>query len=455
MKEQVASEAQEVSRRLKAAGHEAFVVGGCVRDILLGRDAKDWDVATSARPEVVQGLFRRCIPTGIAHGTVTVLVGKTPIEVTTFRGEAEYSDARRPDRVNFGVTLEEDLARRDFTVNALAYDPIDDRLVDPFGGREDLAARRLRAVGDPAIRFREDGLRVMRAVRFVATLEMSLDRSTEAAIPGALDSLRKVSAERVRDELVKLLSAPRPSLGLRVAQRTGILAVILPELAEGVGVVQNRFHASDVWEHTMATVDNTPGDAIRRLGALLHDVGKPRTAAPKVDSPSEQTFFRHEAVGAEMTDAIMRRLKFSNRERERVTAMVAHHMFWYSPEWTDATVRRFVRRVGVDLIPDLFALREGDVRGRGRGEDPEVELCELRARVHAVLDEDQALSIQDLALDGEDIMAALGIPPGRRVGEILRALLERVLEDPSLNERDRLLSLAAEIHAERGQQSGT
>jgi tRNA nucleotidyltransferase (CCA-adding enzyme) len=437
----VAPAALEICRRLRAAGHGAHVVGGCVRDVLLGRPAKDWDIATSAVPEEVQRLFRRTVPTGIAHGTVTVLLGKVPVEVTTYRGESDYSDARRPDRVVFGVTLEEDLARRDFTVNAIAYDPLGDVIVDPFGGRADLAARVLRAVGDPVQRFREDGLRVMRAVRFLATLEMTLDAATEAAIPTALGSLARVSAERVRDELMKLLGAPRPSIGLAAAQRTGILDVVLPELTEGVGVTQNRYHRFDVWEHTLASVDATPGDAVVRLGTLLHDVAKPRTAAPRPDAPGENSFYRHDAVGAEMADAIGRRLKLPNAVRERVVALVAHHMFWYSPEWTDATVRRFIRRVGTDLLPDLFALRAGDVVGRGYGEDPEHELGELRRRIERVIESDQALSIADLAVTGEDVMRVLAIPPGRAVGDALRALLEQVIEDPSLNEREKLLAL--------------
>jgi tRNA nucleotidyltransferase (CCA-adding enzyme) len=440
----VPGEALEVCRRLTEAGHGAYVVGGCVRDAVLGRPASDWDVATSALPEDVQRVFQKTIPTGIKHGTVTVLVGGAPIEVTTFRGEGAYSDARRPDTVTFGVTLEEDLSRRDFTVNAMAFDPVGEVMVDPFGGRRDLDDRRLRAVGDPAVRFREDGLRVMRGIRLAATLGFELDPGTEAAIPGALESLRRVSPERVRDELVKLLGAPRPSVGLRIAARTGVLAVILPELTEGFGVAQNRHHAHDVWEHTMATVDETPGDPVRRMGALLHDVGKPRTAAPRPDAPGENTFYRHDAVGAEMTDAILRRLRFSNHDRARIVEMVAHHMFWYTPEWTDATVRRFVRKVGVERLPDLFALREGDVRGRGRGEDPEVELGELRSRVDAVLEADQALSVGDLAVGGKDVIERLGVPPGPIVGRVLRALLERVIEDPALNERDRLLALIPE-----------
>lgn len=439
----VAPAALEVCERLARAGHGAYVVGGCVRDRHLGRSAKDWDIATSAFPEEVQRLFKKTIPTGIAHGTVTVLIRGEPIEVTTYRGEGAYSDARRPDHVVFGVTLEEDLARRDFTVNAIAYDPIGDVTADPFGGRADLAARLVRAVGNPETRFREDGLRVMRAIRFAATLDFSIEPATETAIASALGSLAKVSVERVRDELLKLLGAVKPSIGLEVAERTGILGVVVPELVEAVGVIQNHHHRYDVWRHTVAAVDATPGDALTRLGTLLHDVAKPRTAAPKPESPGEFTFYRHDIVGAEMAERIARRLKLSNQEREKIVALVGHHMFWYSPEWTDATVRRFIRRVGPALIPDLFALRVGDVIGRGFGEDPEKELGELRARIDKVLAEDQALSISDLAIDGADVMTVLGVAPGRIIGDTLRSLLEEVIEDPQLNTRERLIERLA------------
>jgi tRNA nucleotidyltransferase (CCA-adding enzyme) len=443
----VPSGAGKVIERLQQAGHQAVVVGGCVRDALLGRTPGDWDVATSAHPDDVVRIFRRTIPTGLQHGTVTVLEGKESIEVTTFRGEGAYSDARRPDHVVFGVTLEEDMSRRDFTVNAMAYDPIAGTLHDPHGGRVDLDARTIRAVGDPVARFREDGLRVMRAVRFAATLEFAIEPATLAAIPSALPSLARVAAERVQVELLKLLGAAKPSLGLVPLQTTGILGVILPELVDAVGQAQNRHHAHDVWTHTVQVVDATPGDPVRRLGALLHDVAKPRTAAPKPDAPGEFTFYRHDTVGAQVTDAICRRLKLSNDDRERVVAMVAHHMFWYTPEWTDATVRRFVQRVGAGLLPDLFALREGDVIGRGRGEDPETELGELRARTGRVLAEKQALAIGDLAIGGNDVMTALGVRGGKVIGDTLKALLERVVEDPTLNQRERLLELIPGIAA--------
>jgi tRNA nucleotidyltransferase (CCA-adding enzyme) len=403
---------------------------------------------------------KRTIPTGEKHGTVTVLVdrpsaapgeARDPVEVTTYRGEGAYSDGRRPDDVTFVRSLTEDLKRRDFTMNAIAYDPIDDRLADPFGGRDDLSRGLIRAVGAARERFREDGLRAMRAVRFAAQLHFRLEPETEAAITEALDVFRRVSAERVRDELLKLLCSDRPSVGLELMRTTGLLGAVLPELLEGVGLQQNRHHRHDVWGHTVTAVDATPLGSARgpawlvRMAALLHDVAKPRTAQPRVDAPSEHTFYRHELVGAEMTEQIARRLKLATDERQALVNLVLNHMFWYTPEWTDGTVRRFISRVGQEALPDLFALREGDVRARGRGEDPAAELAALKARVVKELEQAAALKVSDLAIGGAEVMSALGCPPGPVVGEVLRQLLERVLDDASLNTREQLISLVPEV----------
>jgi tRNA nucleotidyltransferase (CCA-adding enzyme) len=436
-----------VCRRLRQAGHQAHLVGGGVRDLLLGRRPSDFDVATSAHPDEVLRLFgnRYAIPTGLQHGTVTVLAGeKRPVEVTTFRGEGEYLDGRRPSSVRFGATLEEDLSRRDFTMNAIAYDPVDDVLSDPFGGQADLAAGLVRAVGDPVVRFREDGLRPMRAVRQATQLGFAIDPPTAQAIPAALDSFRKVSAERVRDELCKLLAASGPARGIELMRESGLLAEVMPELLEGVGCHQNRFHRFDVYRHTLATLDSARPDVVLRMGALLHDVGKPRSRQPREGAPGEYSFFKHEYVGAEMADGICRRLKLSTAQREDVTALVAHHMFYYTPDWTDGTVRRFARKVGADRLAALLALREADIAGRGFGEDPEKETQELKQRLEAVAAADAALQIKDLAVDGQDVMRVLGIPPGKKVGEVLGRLLERVLDDPDLNTREELERLIHE-----------
>jgi tRNA nucleotidyltransferase (CCA-adding enzyme) len=436
-------------RRLRAAGHQAHLVGGGVRDMIAGRHPSDFDLATDARPDAVVALFHTfAIPTGLKHGTVTVLTEtRRPVEVTTFRGEGEYLDGRRPVSVTYVDSLTEDLSRRDFTMNAIAFDPLDGRLTDPFDGQGDLGRGLIRAVGDPLVRFREDGLRPLRAVRQAAQLEFTVDPPTLQAIPQTLEVFRKVSAERVRDELYKMLGAPRPSRGLALMRETGLLAEVIPELLEGVGCTQNRFHKHDVFEHTLSVVDETKGDAVVRLGALLHDVGKPRARQPREGAPGEYSFFKHEYVGAEMADAICRRLKLANADRERVIALVKNHMFFYMPDWSDGTIRRFVRRVGgQEGLADLFALREGDVRGRGFGEDPQEELGELRSRIAVVADADAALKVTDLKINGLDVMRILGIPPGREIGVLLERLLERVLDDPSLNEREKLEALVRELH---------
>jgi tRNA nucleotidyltransferase (CCA-adding enzyme) len=459
--ESIPSHIVGVCRKLRDAGFEAWLVGGAVRDLLLDREAHDFDVATSAHPPEVTQVFgrRHVIPTGEKHGTVTVLVTRDKgdrehVEVTTFRGEGAYSDGRRPDSVSFVSSLVEDLRRRDFTMNAVAYDPLTDRVEDPFAGRADLDQKLIRAVGDALERFREDGLRTMRAVRFAAQLGFALDPSTEAAIPETLEVFKKVSAERVRDELVKILSSKKPSVGLELMRKTGLLAASLPELMEGVGFHQNRFHSYDVWGHTLVAVDNTAlGSAVGppwivRLAALLHDVAKPRTAAPKPDSPGDNTFFRHEHVGAKMSDEIARRLKLSTQEREHLVNLVGNHMFWYSAEWSDGTVRRFISRVGAEAVEDLFSLREGDVHARGRGEDPGTEISELKRRVGEQLRAEAALKITDLAVGGADVMRILQCKPGPVVGEVLRRLLERVLDDAELNSYDKLEKLVPEVARE-------
>jgi tRNA nucleotidyltransferase (CCA-adding enzyme) len=426
---------------LRKAGHHAFIVGGSVRDLLIGRPPGDFDVATSAHPEATLHIFgsRYAIPTGLQHGTVTVLAGEPPnyrhVEITTFRGEGAYLDGRRPSTVTFSATLDEDLSRRDFTMNAIAYDPMVHAVVDPWNGQGDIGRKTIRTVGNPVLRFSEDGLRPMRAVRQAAQLGFSLDADTHAAIPNAMASFRKVSAERIRDELRKLLLSPVPSHGIELMRQTGLLAEVLPEMLPTVGCVQNRFHKHDVYTHILATVDAATPDFVVRMAALLHDLGKPKTQAPREGSPGEFTFFGHERIGAEMAEAIGMRLKLSTEERRLVTSLVAGHMFFYTPDWTDGTVRRFVRRVGTELVPLLFALREADIASRGQGEDREAETRELRERIAKVAAADAALRVKDLAIDGKDVMRLLDIPPGPRIGQVLEALLEKVLDDPSLNQR--------------------
>ncbi len=457
----VPSHIRQVIRALQGASYAAWLVGGAVRDLCRGKHPKDFDVATSATPDEMRKVFgpRKTIPTGEKHGTMTIMVdrpgdadaGREPVEVTTFRGEGSYTDGRRPDTVSFVREIGDDLARRDFTINALAYDPERDQLLDLFEGRSDLAAGIIRAVGDPVERFSEDGLRALRAVRFCAQLDMRMAESTEKAIPLTLAVFRKVSAERIRDELLKILDARQPSVGLRLLATTGLLHEIIPELEEGIGFSQNKHHAHDVWEHTLATVDaaerwvDDESPWMVRLAALLHDVAKPRTAAPKEGSPDERTFFRHDIVGAKMTTEICERLRLSNRDRDRVTGLVLNHMFWYTPEWTDGSVRRFITRVGADQLKPLFMLREADVAGRGHHEDPAIELKALETRVARELAKASALKVGDLALRGPDVMRILGKPAGPVVGEVLRGLLEKVLDEPSLNTPEALAALVPDL----------
>ena len=437
----------EICKELRNAGERAWVVGGCVRDTLRGQNVNDWDVATTALPEKVQKTFRRVIPTGVDHGTVTVLWKGGAYEITTLRGEGAYSDGRRPDNVDFVEDIDRDLARRDFTVNAIAYDPVDGRLADPFNGLDDMRGKVLRAVGNPNERFREDGLRILRGARFVATLDFELEEDTESAFRGALDTFRKVSPERVREEWLKTMKARTPSRAFEVMRRTGILEVTYPELLEQVGCEQNQWHAYDVWGHTMRVLDESAPDPVERIAALLHDVAKPRTRA-KSEKTGDWTFYHHEKVGADMAERWLRDYRFSNQERELVVSLIRHHLICYSSEWTDAAVRRFIKRVGADRVEPLLRLGKADALGKGRHVDEELAaLKELRTRIEQSIEEGDALSTQDLAVGGQDVIEHLEGGAGPRVGEILRALLDRVIEDPSLNTRDKLMPLVEKLAA--------
>ncbi|CAN91247.1 MULTISPECIES: CCA tRNA nucleotidyltransferase [Sorangium] len=440
-----------ICRRLRERGKRGWIVGGCVRDLLRGQDAKDWDVATDARPEEVVAAFRKVIPTGIQHGTVTVLVRGVPYEVTTLRGDGTYSDGRRPDRVEFVDDITADLARRDFTMNAIAIDPVDGHLIDPFGGRSDLEAKIIRAVGDPGERFAEDGLRVLRAARFAATLEGTLDPETERAMGTARShqTFRCVSAERVRDEWLKAMRARRPSVAFEIMRRTELLAITCPEMIESVGCEQNRWHAYDVWGHAMACLDACKPEPILRVAALMHDIGKPRTREFS-EKTKDYTFYEHERVGAEMADPILTRLRFSNDERARIVALIRHHLICYDDTWTDAAVRRWLRRVTPALAPDLYEIGVADALGKGREATEDIAtIGRLRERVDALLAAGAALSAKDLAVNGNRLMKELGIPPSRLVGELLERLVELVTEEPEANTPERLLAAARELVASK------
>jgi tRNA nucleotidyltransferase (CCA-adding enzyme) len=446
-----------ICQTLAEHGHRAWVVGGCVRDLLLDalRDAPadtgfrgDWDIATDALPEGVQKLFRRVIPTGIKHGTVTVLMGRDGFEVTTLRGETTYSDGRRPDSVYFVDDIAADLARRDFTINAIAWDPLAKQLIDPFGGVDDLVAGRLRAVGDAAARFAEDGLRVLRAARFVATLEVELEPATASAIRPSLASYAKVSAERIREEWVKAMKAKRPSRAFEVMREHGLLDHTAPELLEQVGCQQNKHHAYDVWVHTLAVVDACPPNPVLRMAALLHDISKPETRAHS-DKTNDFTFYDHEVVGARRAEAVLTRLRFSNEERARIVALVRHHLVRYDESWSDATVRRWLKRVGPELVPDLLELSRADLLGKGRDVTEDLRrMDELAAHVDRVVAQGAALTTRDLAIDGHALMQELGLKPGPVLGMLLKQLLDEVVENPDQNTREALLERARVLAAQ-------
>jgi putative nucleotidyltransferase with HDIG domain len=435
---------------LRSGGHAGYVVGGSLRDVLLGREVHDWDLATDARPERMLELFPRAVYEN-TFGTVGVRSDGETFQITSFRSDHDYADHRRPHRVEFGVRIEDDLARRDFTVNAIAWgasaDPGAARtLVDPFGGAADLERRLLRAVGEPGKRFEEDALRMLRLVRFAATLGFAIDPPTLDAIRSHAPLARHLSGERVAMELDRLLAADRPSVGLVLAAETGLLAALLPELDAQRGIAQNKIPGDDLWRHTLRTVDAaSPDNVVVRLAALLHDVGKPPTLA-------DGRFMGHDTVGAEIAEAILDRLHASRERIQRVTHLIRHHMFHLGRGATDAAVRRFIVRIGTDRVDDLIDLRAADNVGSGLPPDAG-GTEELRRRIHAQLAANVALDRDRLAIDGHDLMAELGIAPGPALGDILDELTERVIADPALNDRTRLLALAHDLDP-RGAEAG-
>jgi putative nucleotidyltransferase with HDIG domain len=451
------------------------VVGGSLRDALLGRAPADWDLATDARPERMLEIFP-----GAAYenrfGTVAVRAGGELFEITTFRSEHDYADFRRPHRVEFGDSIVVDLARRDFTVNAMAWGadaphppsigagaelagdglgalerssaeaseghgPIPGpHLVDPFGGRADASARVLRAVGDPLARFEEDALRMIRAVRLATALGFTIEPATLDAIRARADRASHLSGERIAAELERLLATPQPSTGLDLLARTGLLAAILPELAAQHGIGQNKVEGEDLWTHTLRTVDAAPADRpVVRRAALLHDIGKPATR-------SEAGFPGHQTVGASMAAAVLERLRAPRSLAERVVHLVRNHMFSYESGWSDAAVRRFIARIGPTAIDELLELRQADNVGSGQPHDGGLD--ELRQRIADQLAADVALDRSDLAVDGRDLIAELGLTPGPALGQVLDELLERVVADPALNDRPTLLLLAQSMLAD-------
>ena len=444
---------KEIASIFNNNGKQVYLVGGAVRDMIRGKDIHDWDLATDALPEEVTNFVRRAggkvIPTGIKHGTVTVLYKKHSAEVTTFRTESDYSDGRRPDNVQFSNDIKEDLSRRDFTMNAIALRLPDGEIVDPFNGADDIKAGIIRCVGTPCERFNEDGLRPLRAVRFSAQLGFEIDKTTLDAIPGALSVSAKVSWERVRDEIDKILASPIPSRGFLLMEKTGLLELFLKELAICRDIEQKGFHKFDVLDHSFLACDYAARKNYShevRLAALLHDIGKPPVR--KMDESGVWTFYRHEEIGSSMCHKILRRLRYSSEVIDCVCHLVKEHMFCYTEDWSNSAVRRFIARVNESSLEDLYRLRRADSFALAGKETEPMNLTALTDRVEKVLAEDHAFTIKDLAVSGNDLMT-IGIESGKTMGIILKELLETVLDDPAQNTREKLLEIAGKIAKDR------
>lgn len=437
MKLTIPVNAEKILRVLEKQGFEAFIVGGCVRDSILGRRPDDWDITTSARPEQVKALFRRTVDTGLKHGTVTVLMDKESYEVTTYRIDGEYEDGRHPKEVAFTASLEEDLKRRDFTINAMAYHP-DRGLVDLFHGMDDIRAEIIRCVGNPLERFGEDALRILRAVRFSAQLGFSIEAETKTGIEELAPNLKLVSAERIQTELVKLLVSPHPDYFL-TAYETGITRQFLPEFDACMETGQNTpHHCLSVGLHTLQSLLNIRPDKVLRLTMLLHDIGKP--AVKKTDENGRDHFKMHGPAGEKMASAILRRLKFDNDTISKVCRLIRWHDDRPAPDM--CSVRRAVNRIGEDIFPLYLEVQRADMLAQStyKREEKAARLEGVNECYRKILEEGQCVSLKSMAVKGRDLIAA-GYAPGPELGEILDRLLEHVLEHPEDNEKDRLLAL--------------
>jgi len=433
-----------IFRTFQQHNFECYLIGGSVRDLLLNLPVYDYDFATNAKPEEVLSLFKKVIPTGIKHGTVSVLLGKKTFEITTYRADGKYLDGRRPEKISFSKTLEEDVKRRDFTINGLAYDLQQEKIIDYVEGLADLERKTIRTIGQALNRFSEDGLRCYRACRLAAKLNFEIEEKTFAAISKTLSVAEKVSIERIRDEFKKILEVGKPSLGLEKLRLSGLLSLFLPELSNCYKVDQNKYHLHDVYYHSVFSCDAAPKNFLHlRLAALLHDIGKPFAKQQKDEG--ENTFYNHEVIGAKMTRKLMKRLKFSNEEIARVNNLVLNHMFHYTNDWTDGAVRRFMKKVGLENIQDLFLLRLADRLGNGSREGLPQPIKILEERINKIIEEENAISIKDLKINGTILMEKFNLKPGKIIGLVLKSLLEEVLDDPEKNEELFLLKKAEEL----------
>lgn len=451
MQDYIPEEIIKIYKTFKSAGFDIYLVGGCVRNILMKRDVKDWDLTTNAKPEEILSLF----PNGFydnTFGTVGIPVDindtSQNVEITTYRTEKGYTDKRRPDQVEWGKTIEEDLARRDFTINAIAL-KLPDKIIDPFNGQKDIEEKIVKAVGDPKMRFKEDVLRLLRAVRIATELSFTIEEATWRELIADAQLITHVSGERIRVELLRILASDNAYEGIMLLKNSGLMEHILPELLKGVGVSQarpGRHHTTDVFTHNVMSLKFCPSiDPIVKFATLLHDVGK-----PSVESKDEEglvVFYNHEIVGAKIAITICDRLKFSKKERNKIVNLIRWHMFTVDEKITDAAVRRFVRRVGVENVKDMMDLRIGDRLGGGTQTAESWRLKLFKKRVEQQL-APKPFSIEDMAIDGNDVMKELNIKPGPKVGEVLQKLFEEVDEDLSKNNRDYLIKRIKDIEEE-------
>ncbi len=439
----------ETCAKLQDAGFEAFLVGGCVRDLILKRQPKDWDITTNANPQEIIATFDETFYEN-NFGTVGVKIRKTEditeiIEVTPYRKEGEYSDSRHPDTVSFSQNIEDDLLRRDFTMNAIAFDPIKDRIVDPYDGQKDISDQIIRAVGDATKRFREDGLRLMRAVRFAAELGFMINMDTQNAIISEAETLKNISFERIRDEFNKMLMSDQPALGIAMSQKLGLLSFFCPELDVSVHVKQNQAHSYDVFEHLIRScqcaADKKWGLEMR-LAALFHDIGKPSTK--RGEETQNITFYGHEVVGAKMTKKILERMHYPQKTIDLVVNLVRWHMFFSDTEQiTASAVRRMINNVGKDNIWDLVNLRICDRVGTGRPKEDPYRLRKYKSIIEEVMMD--PIDVSMLNINGNVLINDLDIKPGPTIGLILNSLMEEVIEDPTLNTKEYLLNRAEEL----------
>lgn len=429
--------------RITAAGFEAYAVGGCVRDSILGRTPQDWDITTSARPEQVKALFPRTIDTGLQHGTVTVLLEREGFEVTTYRIDGKYEDSRHPTEVIFTPSLEEDLKRRDLTINAMAYND-EKGLVDIYGGLEDIQAQIVRCVGNPLERFEEDALRILRAIRFSAQLGYRIEEKTKGAIRQLAPSLKNISAERIQTELIKLITSPNPDY-LRVAFDCGVTKVFLPEFDSAMETEQNHpHHCYSVGEHTLHALTEVEPDKVLRLAVLFHDIGKPATLTK--DEKEITHFHGHAQVGADITKEVLRRLKFDNDTISGVSKLVFYHDYGNDLKPDMRILRRMVNRIGEDAFPGLFQVKRADILAQSNylRQEKLARLQQWRQLYQELREKGQCVSLKTMAVTGSDLIQ-LGMKPGRELGEVLQKLLELVLEEPENNTREFLLARAKEM----------